>query len=462
MIIVEKIQNRPLRLLPHLICALLLCLISVSGCSGWAPSGGALNVPSGGPLNGPETAQELNRRMAATPAQCVGSNPTYACSGVLVLPMSEGHPQPFWHHDAEAEARGTERFRFLRKDGLAGPLPSPVGYILHDRFTAIGQGKAYDVVTDGGGAPGDVMVRNWDKDQPRSLAVQALYYDISQPDSLLRAQRGQLEYFNATGEWLPLVRATSGAALVEFGFTTQEQLYSGYQVADRLNARYARTSSTCADGSAAYRCNGVLVRTTGVGNFHAWEPSPVSVRGNGVSFMYFRADLKTVRFYHTQGYVVRELSYPVAQPLSLRCIFPFDASTSGQLDYCNFRPSCASRGITSVAAWSAAYFSSPITSCFFDNSAGEYQLALDIRNQSGAPSSHPWSELIIAAWPAGVGAQLPLEAFVYSPGPGLPGAKGFQLDYLKTHRRYLPVLHVVPDAADGRPFVFKPEDQSIK
>ncbi|WP_175650161.1 hypothetical protein [Pseudomonas sp. Marseille-P9899] len=446
MIIFEKIQNRPLRLLPRLICALLLCLVSISG---WA-------------LNGPDTARQLNQRLAATPAQCVGGNPVYACSGVLVLPMSEGHPQPFWHHDAEAEARGTERFQFLRRDGFTGPLPGNVGYILYDRFTAIGQGKAYDVVTDGGGAPGDVMVRNWDKDQPQSLAVQALYYDISQPDSLLRAQRGQREYFDATGDWLPLVRFAPGDADALFGFATQEQLYSGYQVADRLNARYARTSPTCADGGAAYRCNGVLLRTTDVGNFHAWDPSPISVKGNGVSFMYFRADLKTVRFYKAQGFVVRELSYPVAQPLSLRCIFPFDAHTGGSVDYCNFRPSCASRGITSVAAWDAAYVSAPHTSCFFDNSAGEYQLALDIRNQSGAPSPYHWSELIIAAWPSNVGEQLPLEAFVYSAGAGLSGAKGFQLDYLNTHRRYLPVLEVVPDAADGRPFVFKPEDQSIE
>ncbi|MDU9393501.1 hypothetical protein [Pseudomonas sp. zfem002] len=431
----------------RLLLRLSLLLLCLTAAQGWA-------------LSGPETAQQLNQRWAATPAQCIGGKPPYACSGVLALPMAADHPRPFWHHTSEAQARGSERFLLLRSDADPALSPGKVGYLLQDLFSATGQGKAYEVVDDGSAGPGEVLVRNWAPEQPGRVAIQALYYDPADPDALFRAQRGQLEYFNATGDWLPLIRLAAGPALT-FGFALQEQLYHGYQVADRLNQRYARTATTCADGAGAYRCNGVLGRTTDVGAFHAWDPSPASIKGNGVSFMYFRADIKT-GLYKAQGFVFRELDHPADYPLTLRCIFPYDGWTGGAADYCNFRPSCASLNITTVAAWKARYLNSPYQSCFFDASSGEFQLALDVRNQSGAQDQYAWSELIIAAWPTGIGRRLALEAFMHgSTAPGEAGARRFQQDYYQTDRRYIPIMAVRANAADGKVFNYLPEQQHI-
>ncbi len=434
------------RCYPRIVIALLLGLLVVP-C--WA-------------LTGPETARQLNQRLAATPTQCVGGKPPYACSGVLVLAMDDDHPQPFWHHSAEAQARGTERFVLLRQDDDPLLLPGKVGYILQDLFSAISQGKPYEVVAEGGTGPGDVMVRNWLESEPRKVAIQALYYSASDADALFRAQRGQLDYFNAVGDWLPLVRIAQDADQPEFGFAQQEQLYNGYQVADRLNVRYARTASTCAGGGPAYDCNGVLARTTDVGSFHAWDPSPGSVKGNGVSFMYFRADINT-GLYKPQGFVMRELAYPVGHPMRLRCIFPYDGWTANAPDYCDFRPSCASQNITTVEAWKARYFSSPYQSCYFGTSANEFQLAFDVRRLSGASDQYRWSELILAAWPQGIGKDLGIEAFIHGTSPaGIVGAKRFQQDYYQTDRRYVPVMEVQVSAPGGKVFYFKPEQQHVE
>lgn len=376
--------------------------------------------------------------------------------------MSRDHPLPFWHHGSEAEERGAERFHWLRRDAASTPSVGRVGYILQDLFGAIGQGKPYAVLA---ADARELMVPNWNIAAPAQLAVQALYYDLGDAHSLLRAQRGQLDYFKATGQWLPLVRFAVTDGRAAFGFSQQEQLYDGYQVAARLNARYARTESRCGDDGAAYDCGGVLVRTTDVGDFHAWDPSPNSERGNGVSFTYMRADIETRQFYTTQGFVVRELAYPARQPLTLRCIFPYDAWTGGASDYCDFRPSCASLQVTSVEAWKTRYLATPASSCYFQGTPDDYQLALDVRNRSGAQDEYGWSEVILATWPQDIGDQLPLEAFVHAPGyhgsDGVQGAQRFQRDYLTTHQRYLPVLAIVPRASDGKPFSFDPEEQSV-
>lgn len=412
-------------------------------------------------LSGPQTAQLLNQRLAATPQRCVGDKPVHHCSGVLLLPTDQTHPRPFWNHGAEAGERGSERFRFLRADLDGAAPPGAVGYVLYDGFSALGLGKPYEVENDGEVVDGELRVRNWPQDSPQQLAVQALYYDIDQPDSLLLAQRGQRDYFDATGDWLPLVRFTAQGG---FGFSQKEQLYNGYQVADRLNVRFARTGTTCTGGQAAYFCNGVLLRTTDVGDFHAWNPSPASINGNGVSFHYFRADLHTA-IYKPQGFVMREQSYPVPEPLTLRCAFPFDAHTGGQADICTFRPSCASLNIHTPQAWAAAYASKPISSCYFDNSADDFQLSIEVRNANKSVDPYGWNEVILAAWRPNAGRDLPLEAFVFMPnhdgGNGLDGARVFQEDYVLTDQRYIPVLEVHPDATDGRVFTYNPQDQHI-
>lgn len=415
-------------------------------------------------LSGPETAQQLNQRLAATPSQCVGGKPPSSCSGVLLLPLAEDHPQPFWHHDDEAEARGSERFLFVRKDRQPSMITVPTaGYILQDRFTAVGQGKPYEVVADSGD---EVMVRNWDENAPQALAVQALYFDSLDAASLLRAQRGQRDWFEATGVWLPLLRFSPGESRGAFGFSQQEQLYNGYQVAARLNARYADTAMSCSDGRSGYYCNGVILRTMGPGDFHAWNPSPGSIRINGVSFSYFRRDMTADGLVYPSGYVIRELAAPAVTPFQLGCVYPVDGETFYADDggACTFKPSCQSLGVTDFAGWNARYGSKPRSSCVFGTSTAELQLMLEIRRQ--VPNIDPWNELMMVTWQQNIGEQLPIESILYSlkslyPGDGLKEGRHVQRDYLEQTGRYLPLLKTDFASPAGTPFSFDPADQSM-
>ncbi|HCN46585.1 MAG TPA: hypothetical protein DIT18_13790 [Pseudomonas sp.] len=435
------------RCLSALGITLLLLLFSAQG---WA-------------LSGPETAMQLNQRMAATPSQCVGGKPPHSCSGVLMLFLPEDHPQPFWHHDDEAQVRGSERFLFVRQDRPPSMITVPrVGYILQDRFSAVSQGKPYEVVADSGD---EVMVRNWDENAPQALAVQALYYDSADAVSLLRAQRGQREWFEATGVWLPLLRFHQGEGRGAFGFSQQEQLYNGYQVAARLNARYA-DDEDCADGHAGYYCNGVIVRTVGAGNFHAWNPSPNSDRINGVSFSYFRRDLKADTMVYPRGYVIRELSAPAVTPFEPACFYPTDGATDNAADggICTVRNTCQALGIHDLAAWLARYQSAPRNGCSLSLSEADLKLAREIRHQP--LTLDPWTELVIRPWKQNIGKELPIEAIVYSlesyyeaDGPG--GGRHTQRDYLEQTGRYLPLLKADFTSAQGTPFSFDPADQSM-
>ncbi|MFD2641926.1 hypothetical protein [Pseudomonas japonica] len=428
-------------------------LLAVSCAPSWA-------------LSGPETAAQLNQRLAATPAQCVGGKPPYSCSGVLVLPMLDEHPQPFWQHGGEAQERGSERFYFLRKDGYAGVLPADVGFLLQDRFTATGQGKPYEVIADDSATSGEVLVGNWAEDAPDKLAVQALYYDSSATDALLRAQRGQLEYFKATDTWLPLVRLVRGEGDVAFGFSQQEQLYNGYQVAARLNARYADPATGCREGRAGYYCSGILLRTVGDGDFHAWNPSPNAIRIDGVSFSYFRGDDNADKLVYSKGYVIRELAAPAPTPFEPLCVYPVDGAIGNAPDRgaCTLRDTCQALGVNTLADWTQRYAATPRDGCSLGLSADDLQLLLDIRSQTR--EIDPWTEVVMRPWPQNIGEQLPIEAIVYGhssfyEGEGGDGGRHIQLDYLQQTGRYLPLLETNLGNGNLQPFSYNPDDQGL-
>jgi hypothetical protein len=194
-----------------------------------------------------------------------------------------------------------------------------------------------------------VQVRNWDELAPAKLALQALFYDVTQTGSLLGAQKDQRDYFKATGEWLPILRMDLGQPADRvFGFNLQDQLYIGYDVVARLNARSVDTRTTCQGNSAAFHCSGVLVRSTNVSTaYHSWDPSDSSINGNGVSFTYIADGTRITRTYKPQGFIVRESFAPSGKPLTVRCLYPFDAGTSGSADICRTHGGqCEELGIT--------------------------------------------------------------------------------------------------------------------
>ncbi|MGH8380819.1 hypothetical protein [Pseudomonas sp.] len=462
-------QGFPLRL-----CAMLLCCLL--SAKGWA-----LSAPLGPvAMTGPEILSALNQRLASTPVRCLDSQPDYACSGVLVRPMTDAHPQPFWMHDQGASDRGSERFVFLRKDGMAAPEDTHTGYVLMDHFAALATGKPYQV-TGRTNSGSEVYVSNWNTSQPQALAVQALYYRVGAPSALFRAQRGQLEWFKATGKWLPVLRFEPGNGSGAFGFDQREQMYNGYQIASDINARFATTPATCPDGRARYYCQGVLVRTTNVGNFKAWNPSPVSERNQAVSFSYFAADAALNITVWPQGYVVFPSNRAVNQPLEMRCIYPFDGGTSITNQSCAHRGVCADLGISDRETWLARNPNTRPHSCAFGTdpvafltAVHAHQWGLDLPPVKGATVGVGWNEPVMRTWPQDKPAQLPLEAFFYSlnvhyppaaqpmPAYGLSNAKRFQQQYVEETRRYLPVLRLDPRAPGGQLVTFNPFEQFVQ
>ncbi|WP_415764371.1 hypothetical protein [Pseudomonas sp. ZB1P45] len=412
-------------------------------------------------------AQLLNARYRLTPSACVGATAVHFCSGVLVRRSQNAPTVGFWKLSAEAVASGVERFDYWRLDRAPVIVDRPNGFVFTDVFTAIGLGKQLDVLP--AASDSEASVKNWDDAAPTRIPLQALFYDLGAAGALRGAQRDQLAYFQTTGEWLPVLRLQRDEAQQSlFGFNQADQLYVGYQVAARLNARYADTSPTCRDGRAAFYCNGVLIRTTDQSTaFHSWNPSPGSVRGNGASFSYLRADARVVRLYKAQGFVIREQSAPVGNPMSLRCAFPFDAGTGGSADVCRVSTGlCSEVGVTSVGIWSSRYSAAPYRSCAFDVDPQQFQLSIAVR-PSANDSVYGWNELMIAAWAQDNPKQLPIEAFIYTTqalvgGNGLAGAKYDQKDYFQVTGRYIPIMRVTLNATPGQVFVFNPQEQGVQ
>ncbi|MGG7676034.1 hypothetical protein [Pseudomonas sp. WC2] len=308
-----------------------------------------------------------------------------------------------------------------------------------------------------------VQIKNWDTSAPKQLPIEALFYDVLQTGALLGAQKDQRDYFTATGDWLPILRMDlSQHPEAVFGFHQGDQLYIGYQVAARLNTRYTDTASTCLGGKAAFYCNGVLLRGTQASTaFHMWNPSPVSQGNKGVSFSYLRKDAGLTRLLVQQGFIVRESFAPAATPMNVRCGFPFDGNSAYPVpDVCRVRgPMCDELGITTVQAWADRYATNPRSSCAFNIDPEQFQLNIDVR--PSVTNGDSWNEVIIETWPQDIPSQIPLEVFYYSHASnGLSQAQFGQRDYFQTTGRFLPIVQVNLEAADGQVFSYEPSEQN--
>ncbi|VEF10788.1 halovibrin HvnA [Pseudomonas fluorescens] len=404
-----------------------------------------------GAVSGPEVAQVLNSRYAIDRPSCPGDTDAYHCSGVLVRGSQVAVGRAFWMLSPEAVGSGYERFAYLRKDIPRDSSLLQNGFVFTDKFTALGLGKTLEVSPSDPNA--EVRVKNWNEQAPQHIPVEGLFYDRNWPTGLLAAQRDQRDYFLATGLWLPILRLDlRDAAQQIFGFNQQDQLYGGYQVAARLNARFRDTAVACRDGRAAFHCNGVLLRGTAASTqFHAWNPSPNSVGRNGVSFSWARADVGMTQIAGNQGLIFKESAAPTPYNAAWRCIYPTNAGTSGIPNSC--RTYCDALGVTTVAAYRAQG-----GTCSFNVTPPQVQLSIDVRNRNPA-----WNEVIVAAWPQNIPQQLPLEAiFVVAGTAGLKDAQFIQRDFFQQTTRTVPVVRIALNAANGLPFTYEPLDQGVQ
>jgi hypothetical protein len=110
------------------------------------------------------------------------------------------------------------------------------------------------------------------------------------------------DYRVRTGLSLPLVRLDFAKPADPALQSAPQDQEDGWQVAERLNARFADKSRQCADGRAPVYCNGVLARASQYSTaFHAWNPNPNTNPKDAVPFSYMRADVKTVKLFYRRG-----------------------------------------------------------------------------------------------------------------------------------------------------------------
>ncbi|MGC7405852.1 hypothetical protein ACPWR0_17825 [Pandoraea pneumonica] len=149
-------------------------------------------------LGGADVAYLINQRYRATPSKCFVDKPVYECSGLLLRTVPTGSAgTSFWQLTNDEVTSGVARLSYARADLPPVHPPYPVGFVLADRPTAVGNGQPYELKCGcppiGGGmpdcapCPGDpiaVGVSAWDVAAPAKLAVQAVYYDVANIDAL--------------------------------------------------------------------------------------------------------------------------------------------------------------------------------------------------------------------------------------------------------------------------------------
>ncbi|WP_177434134.1 hypothetical protein [Pseudomonas sp. Sample_23] len=337
--------------------------------------------------------------------------------------------------------------------------------------------------------PTEVLIETWDRSRPEKLPLEALFYESSAPEKLADAQRFQREYYLETSLYVPIVRLNLTAVNANvFSYSTTDQVF-GQSAAERLNNKYANVANDCG-GRAAYYCSGVIMRVTGTSpKYHAWDPSPHSIKTGGVSFSYFRKDLgiETLVWGETQGFIFKD--FDTAEKLGsystpLLCSYPSDANTfsrptdrgCGPNDYYpQTSRSCPQVGVTTIEQWKvhyrsvggSGYFSQRNRNqCGFAADKSQFALSLQARNNFERPAEErPYhNEVMLRTWPEGIPAQLPIAAFFYlfnqSRAVGVEGAKYAQQDYFNVTGGLLPVIRVT--LIDGSPtaFSFHEDEQS--
>ncbi len=434
----------------------------------------ALGLAPAWASTGADVATLINQRYQSDPDSCYVSQPAYACSGVMMRFVPDGSAS-FWQLDAGETSSGTAMLNFVRRDQALPKDRGTTGFVLATLPDALANDRDY-ALRCGCPPPGQqlpacgscpveptsVGVSAWDTAKPAALAVQAIFYDAAVAGTLAQALQYQKQYFDATQQWVPVLRvAFDENGATSFGFDQRSQLDWGYRVAQDLDGRFFDTGVQCPGAKPAYYCNGVLIRSTGYGDtFHSWNPSPTSVARNGVSFSYVRTDnMKTVVV--GPGMIMNGLQAPTAYPLTVRCAFPTNAITNSRSDSCNTGSDarlCDARGIVTASQWTTAYGTDSDNACGLAPTQAQFDVMVQLRQMAAfATAAH--DELVIAAWPQDIPTQLPLQAFYYSTESTKVGAQTIQQDYLRTTGQFMPVMQVDLSQPSGKVFVYDPDMQ---
>lgn len=332
----------------------------------------------------------------------------------------------------------------------------------------------------------EILFELWDTQTPANLPIEAIFYSASKEGSLINAQALKHAYQVKTNIELPIVRLDFGTGATRFAMRDVDQ-EDGWQVAQRLNERYANLTAECAGAKAAVYCSGVLARAISYSvNYKAWNPNLGGTQPGSVSFSFLRGDVVTLAMYlkKAQGVIFSDPQYSEAEgltPLDPLCIYMNDGATDlranlgcGKHPYYADSQSCASQGITTLEKFKAHYFAvtgpeyQRYHQCSLDIAPEAVMLALNARREffSGdGYTGNPYNEVLIAAWPMNIPSQLPLDGFYYVAGStaaeGLRQAKEIQKDFWRsTQGQIKPVVKLDLTATAGGWFTYVRGDQA--
>ncbi|MBV6752200.1 Ig-like domain-containing protein [Pseudomonas chlororaphis] len=263
-------------------------------------------------------------------------------------------------------------------------------------------------------------------------------------------------------------------------------ILAGQETATRITQRYRDTRPDCgAPSRPAFLCTGIILRGTNPSpDYHAWNPSNLSVTSGGVSFSYLRTDAKYkgLAYSYKNGFFFSPYlaSAGKVHPEVL-CSFAIDGHTferptdKGCGAHIRYTDSglCRNQGITTAAQWLTHY----------DRVTGnpqrqQHQCAFDVRDALNEQATSAFNasiaamklipsesfatqnELRIATWAQNIPTQLPLEAFFYV-DDGLAGAQYYQRDFYQATGVTVPIIRMTLPAvaANDATFEFRAQDQ---
>lgn len=260
------------------------------------------------------------------------------------------------------------------------------------------------------------------------------------------------------------------------------------RTAFELREQYADTRAQCDDGSPAYMCTGVMLRSNKnySDKYHVWDPSPFSTSTGGTSFSWLRSDTRYshLAFGYNSGFIFfpQQKAQADATKVDALCYFLLDASTASRenhgcgvaKEFPNDSNSCDHYNITTPQQWVSHYLSEQTDrqhhQCGFDLTgdkavaAERFKVATTAHALLGDTGFNELNEFRLATWQSGQGSKLPLQAFFYVANTdGLSDAQHYQLDYYNQTHAFLPVIRItMPQTQDKQvEFNYLADDQAV-
>ncbi|MFJ4371532.1 hypothetical protein ACIP1T_02800 [Pseudomonas japonica] len=264
-----------------------------------------------------------------------------------------------------------------------------------------------------------------------------------------------------------------------------ERLSPGQHLVRELTARYEATPARCADGDAAYKCSGVMLRGTRQNlpeGQYAWEPYPRG-RTLDTSFTFVRADIRISRlaWNYSNGFIIA-----APQELSVNCFFPIDAVSDERLDngcgankshryiysLCETlladaaamdRDSEEYRWTTAQLAelwleWDRHFAADLRRRCSYAlndaHATQRFEIALAVAAKASRLTDKP-NDMKVQTWNPGYDPRLPIRAFFYLNDQGRPFAERDREQFERVTGMHLPIIKVLIAGEGERNFVFE-------